>query len=271
MAATNWSPEVLGSDAVMNGSNAEGFVAGIQSGSAVFWDRAGVMTALSGMPSNTYAIANDISGSKEVCGNFIAGDTRRAFWWSQLSGGEELPMPPNLFHSSSNAINDAGFVVGSAHDTEPQPAVSTSWIWTKTGGLQTLPKPSFFSAAKDINNTGLIAGWGRLKGFARGVTWPIFGPAQLLPTPPGSDNAMAVAVNDGGQIVGTTWTGKWNWRSNERAIVWDGALIHDLTTLFNQNSSWMLVSAADINNRGDIVGSGTFNGKATGYLLIRKP
>lgn len=276
MASTNWTPELVEEDSIMAGSNSEGFVVGSKGtgnwpdSHAVMWDQSGVMSTLSGMPAHTSAGANDINKTKTICGSFLNGGDYRAFWWQPVVGGTEIPALGTFSQSFGNGINDAGFIVGHANNSATQPTASSSWIWTKTGGLQELPKPSVFSEATDINNTGLISGWFRTSGFAKPIVWPIFGPAHQLEPFVGYDNAMAAAVNDAALVVGSCWTGKWNKRTKVRAVAWDGSFSYDLTSLFDEDESWALVNANDVNAKGDIAGVGTFNGQATGFLLIKK-
>jgi uncharacterized membrane protein len=276
MAATNWTPEVLDDQAQMIGASANSTVVGIRWTStwpyndAVMWNPEGTLSVLGGLPAHVSANASSINKSSTVCGFYLdsAGGSYHAFSW--LNGvATEIPAFGTLQHAFGRSINDAGFVVGHASDSTTQPTKSSSWIWTKTGSIQELPRLSTFSEAVDINNTGLIAGWYRASGYAKAIVWPIFGPPQELGTIPGSDNAQTSAVTDSGLVVGTAWTGKWNRQSNVRAVAWSGPDKYDLTSLFSIDGM-TLFSATDANFRDDIVGYGSIAGRSIGFLLIKK-
>ena len=72
----------------------------------------------------------------------------------------------------------------------------------------------------------------------------------------------AYDINDSDQVVGYSETPTGN-----HAFVWDQASgMQDLNALITA-SGWVLTSAAAVNNAGDIVGTGLFNGEAHGFLL----
>ncbi len=79
----------------------------------------------------------------------------------------------------------------------------------------------------------------------------------------GGSYSAAFGINDRGKVVGYAYT------SNEsrHAFVWrDGTMI-DLNNLIPANSGWELTDARDINNNGQIVGHGEFNGQTRDFLL----
>lgn len=101
----------------------------------------------------------------------------------------------------------------------------------------------------------------------------------LTPLPPGNlHSTYAVANNNPGQIVGwgelvSQESNNWSLPTNERALLWEGNTLHVLGDLIEPNSGWWLQRANDINNRGEIVGWGTCNGRTRAFLLtlIRVP
>ncbi len=68
----------------------------------------------------------------------------------------------------------------------------------------------------------------------------------------------ARAINDSGQVVGS---------SGVNAFLWQNSTMTDLNTLISTDSGWVLIKATDINEIGQIVGSGMINGENHGFLL----
>ena len=83
----------------------------------------------------------------------------------------------------------------------------------------------------------------------------------------------ALAINSQGQVVGDTFVCD---GSNSRAFLWENGAIVDLNTLVPPGSSLQLVDASNINNRGEIAGTGVPPGvppanvftEGHGFLLI---
>jgi probable HAF family extracellular repeat protein len=75
-----------------------------------------------------------------------------------------------------------------------------------------------------------------------------------LGTLPGDCFSVALALNSGSQIVGQSFSCDF---STARAFIWDNGSMTDLNTFIPPNSSLQLVIAANINDRGEIVGVGT--------------
>ena len=81
----------------------------------------------------------------------------------------------------------------------------------------------------------------------------------------GDNYSVALAINNSGTTVGyskNTSTGV------QRAFVcYDDGAMHDLLPLVNSHTGWTLVTAEAVNASGWIVGFGTKNGMARGFLL----
>jgi probable HAF family extracellular repeat protein len=78
--------------------------------------------------------------------------------------------------------------------------------------------------------------------------------SALLPTPSGGGTFVGAALNNEGQIVGGGY------------IDSDGTL-KLLTSLLNGNSGWTDLNATGINDLGQIVGQGTYNGQQVAFLM----
>ena len=75
--------------------------------------------------------------------------------------------------------------------------------------------------------------------------------------------SIATAINDSGEIVGTSLTADGDYH----AFVDTGTTMVDLNSLLAADSGWTLISAAGVNSNGDIIGMGEFNGNFEGFLL----
>ena len=157
-------------------------------------------------------------------------------------------------------INNAGQVVG------------PFGLYDKTNGLQDI-KPVNMSIlnAKSINENGIIVGaadftygggGGDLHAFIR-TNGSIIDLGTF-----GGAHSCANDINDNNEVVGyATTTGE-----NGRAFYWtDSSGIVDLNILIDSNSGWVLNNAKAINNSGQIVGTGEFNGEGRGFLLSPVP
>lgn len=74
----------------------------------------------------------------------------------------------------------------------------------------------------------------------------------------------ALGINTAGTIVGSASTSS----GIVHAFIWRNGKMKDLNNFLSPNSGWELTSAVSINNKGQIVGRGTFNGQeSSGFLL----
>lgn len=72
----------------------------------------------------------------------------------------------------------------------------------------------------------------------------------------------ATDLNNEGQVVGTAID------SNIlTAALWQDGLLYDLNDLLPSESGWDLESATSINDLGQIVGTGTYDGETEGFLV----
>ncbi len=73
-----------------------------------------------------------------------------------------------------------------------------------------------------------------------------------------------MAINNHGQVVG--WSAISPTSGLNHAVLWEGGDILDLNDL-HDGAGWDLRWANDINDAGQIVGWGRFNGYTRGFLL----
>jgi probable HAF family extracellular repeat protein len=212
---------------------------------------------------NSAALAVNAAGTVVGWANDSADpDQKVAFIWDRAEGMQSLGLD-----GMATAINDAGQVVGQTADGQafvmesPTPLLLTSL----TGR----------SRASAINNAGLVAGWNEIDLHGRGLGHFRAGDAWIwdngtqtdlgvLPFPGIPQHSEAYALNDAGQVVGTSgifvYRGQHPGWLVSRAVLWqpDQGII-DLGTLGDGANS----AAYAINNAGDVVG--TSGGRAFLY------
>jgi probable HAF family extracellular repeat protein len=79
----------------------------------------------------------------------------------------------------------------------------------------------------------------------------------------GGDESGADGIDAGGQVVGWSMTSD----GSEHAFLYDHRGMHDLNELIPAGTGWTLTEAGAIDNAGNIVGIGRFNGQPRGFLL----
>jgi probable HAF family extracellular repeat protein len=139
-------------------------------------------------------------------------------------------------------------------------------------GVSTAAVPDFGgdAEARDINNTGMIVGWAAIPGGGvRAFYHYGTGAATTLPQTIASGasfESYAHAVNDAFQIVGTGVRGG---IAGNIAFLYQypKSRIIDLNDYLAPGSGWKLMFANGINNRGQIVGYGTYYGQGRAFLL----
>lgn len=190
----------------------------------------------------------------------IVGGTGRAF----LRDGDVVTDLGTLGGTGSvaYAINEAGQIVGGA-DVETGDLHAFLWQDGVMQDLGTLGGPS--SVAYDINEQGQVVGVSTVSaGDTRAFLWEN-GVMRSLGTLPGYTSSEAYAINDHGQVVGICRQRKGN-NSVTAPVLWDGDAIIDLRRRLGSNG-WNFNTAVDINNRGQILGTGSFLRKKGTVLL----
>lgn len=170
----------------------------------------------------------------------------------------------NNSYSQALGINNKGQVVGFSSTQGKTHAVL--WQNGTIKDLQTLPGGSS-SLASSINRYGKVVGWSDTSsGMRQAVLWEN-GVIKDLGT--FNNNAtQATDINVRGTVVGYSFSVAGSSDgSSQQAFVWKNGIMRDLNKLLPANSGWELNTARAINNRGQIVGEGKFNGQQRAYLL----
>jgi probable HAF family extracellular repeat protein len=176
--------------------------------------------------------------------------------------------------SGLRKMNSSGQMVGFAAPTDIGYARATLWdspndrnpTYLQTDGWQS-------TYAIDINNSGQILvnlynGVNKSSGIWDGTN------LRMIPNPEGRESFLASAMNNLGQVVGTGLTQQTtNGSGDNHAFLWqdDGTANGTLIDLGSLLQGWYLVSALDINDKGQIVvgaNQSGFDKGATTYLVL---
>ncbi len=245
------------------GNSERDVIAGSGTFHAVSWS-GGVLTPLPDLGHGT-SWANDVNEAGLIVGYAVdPGPLRdRAVTWS---AGSITNVGQTDSHSYNRArgVNDSGGLAGPGWNLfQPNDAIQFDGSsWTSIGGLDS---PFQNSEAFDLNSAGDVVG---LQAFPSGswhaAYWPAGGHGAVdLGLIAGTDLAELTDVNELGQAVGRSYTDV-----NSVAVYTDGTQLVDLNSLLPPGTGAQLWDAAEINERGDIVGSALVGGELHAYLLL---
>jgi probable HAF family extracellular repeat protein len=204
----------------------------------------------------------DINNANEIAGYHIVavGDRNAIFWQNgtrtdlpDLGGDENFAL----------ALNDNTRIVGYV-DTDGAGNGTNTYsaaLWQKDANgnftLATLGTAGFNqSFARDINANGRIVGQ-LTNGAGAALTSTPFlwdNGAFTLLGGLGGTRGDALSINRVGQIVGVSNLAN----GATRASLWRDGQVFDLNTLAVNPTGWVLTQATGINDRGQIIGYGTF-------------
>jgi probable HAF family extracellular repeat protein len=265
------SPQITESTMAMASAiNDLGEIVGFIDGAAVMLAGGGVreLWAFNGWGAMPY----DINNSTLIVGVARANDSNvsRAVMYTRDTGPLDIGTIGGM-NSAAYGINEAGEVVGVSETDDgreeafyfpgwsdpynPDPNAEPRGIGT-LGGLE--------SAAYAINNRHEIAGQAdtaaqRPHAFLYHADSGMLDLGTL-----GGAASKASDINDSGVVVGWAETAE----GARHAFVYDHAhRMRDLNLLLKDGEDWILVEAAAINSRGQIVGRGTVQGASAAFLL----
>ncbi len=151
---------------------------------------------------------------------------------------------PSDTYSYATGLNEHGDVVGTSGSFG---GTTRAFVW-RDGVMHALPGLTGDAGASDVNDAGLVSGYAWEGGATqRAVLWTADGTLTTLDTLGG--HSLASAVNDRGDAVGYSYTPSPG--GSMRAVRWSfgrGPVPVDV-------DGAVLAIAADINDRGRVVGS----------------
>jgi probable HAF family extracellular repeat protein len=123
------------------------------------------------------------------------------------------------------------------------------------GGRMTTPT--------DINDSSQVVGYAQVRSGENHAFLYRAGRLTDLGTLPGGTQSYAYAINNLGQAVGASDSSA----SGQLAVVFDHGEVRDLNRLIPAGAGWLLTEARDINDSGQIVGTGVVDGQVRAFLL----
>jgi probable HAF family extracellular repeat protein len=190
-----------------------------------------------------------------------------SFIWDEKNGMRDLGSLGGTC-AVATGVNNAGIVIGDNVNDEP---IQRAFLWEK-GSIKDLGGTigGNQAGAEGVNQSGQVAGFATLadESLVHATLWRRVGEITDLGTVDQDPCSFASSINSKAQIVGASLPGC-AFDSNTRAFLWEDGSILDLNTLIPPGASLHLQWARDINDRGEIAGSGLdADGNAHDFLLI---
>jgi hypothetical protein len=235
-------------------------------------------TGTSGDASRAYKLNNQgaVVGNADIpndAGDFIPF---HGFIYRETTGLEDMGTFTTAWPQYQNGysiaydINEANVAVGLAGD---QDFAFKPFVWDDLGGMAPLPVNPAYSAgewyAVALNDAGLIAGH-VIAATNQSLPhyWPDRDTAPIqISMPLDYPYGEIYAVNDSDTMVGIMWSEDTD-DAVEHAFIYDPTNgVRDLNDLIDSASGWLLTFAKDINDAGQIVGTGELNGVKRGFVM----
>lgn len=236
-----------------SGTAVGGGRAGADRGALVWRD--GIETRLQGLNGGSSIGAYDINASGLIVGEARGNRGSEPTIWidGQPKGLGYVRTGQN--QGWANAVNSSGVVVGSSSHTEGTDY--RAFVWDAQNGIRQIPGSRVGEGATDINDLGWITSSGDISQAV------LYRDGQRIVL---SDDGSASALNNNGDVVGNDWF------TNEgaRAVIWTGGQTIRLDAAINQ-SGWVLEYAGDINDAGQILTYGYYNGGLEYVVLTPVP
>jgi uncharacterized protein (TIGR03437 family) len=292
--AASFPTGVNDSSAVVGGAVKADLLAGTATAAPFIYDSGAIASApsqiASALPSGVNNAGQVVATSLQVVSssslnlNFLIDS--HAFLYQLPAGTPAELAVPGGGSAAGFGINASGEIVGAGVATSG--SVVTPLVWQNSTTPQTLPLLSGYpnAIATSVNDSGVAAGLAFDIDFtklgANGTAHAVLfdnGKVTDLGVLSGSASSMALGINDSGTVVGfnssqpptfalqlaaffggtsgTTYT----------AFLYSGNKMYDLNSQLVNGTGWQLSFATQINNAGQIAGTGLINGAQHAFLL----
>lgn len=162
--------------------------------------------------------------------------------------------------SAAYDINNSGTVAGTS-DTAS--GAFRGFVWSAATGMTALGTfGGMNSYAMGINDAGAVTGFASLASGYEHAFIDTGGNLTDLGTL-GGGSSFAYGINDSDSVVGYSWLPD----GTDHAFVWIDGTMFDLNSLIPSDSGWVLSQAFGINDAGQIVGTGIFDGQSEAFRL----
>lgn len=241
---------------------------------ATIWN-GGVATNIGTLGSGVSSFAMNINDNGVVAGSSYFGTAgSHAFTWTAGGGlvdyGSFTP-GHSMYYAGFNGINNNGFLVGTGYRLfSPYHAV---WANAGQGSITDLAAPGQFShsMANAVNDAGVVVGYSN-NGSGSEHAGIFTGPGQFTSIDTlGLGASRAFDVNESNWIVGDAF-GEVNGEWVQTAFLYRDGVMIDLSSVLPASSGWSAVTIANgINEQGQIVGVGIYNGQQTAFVMTPVP
>lgn len=264
--------------------NASGAISGLSRNaagntSAVMWKADGTIVEIPSLGGVT-SFAQDISDNGVVVGSsYVSNGGSHAFTWTEAGGIVDygsFNSTDRNYHAGFNAVNDAGKKGGTGYRLFSPFKASIS-LPGQTG-ITDISPPAQFSQGMvlGMNEGGTTVGYQNINGT--GSPHPVIfnedGTLTDLGTL-GLGEGWAQDVNDAGVIVGRVFGfDDLSGEMIQKTFVYMNGEMFDLMDLIPQEgtSGWTkFFEASSINDQGQIVGEGLYNGEITPFVMTVVP
>ncbi len=238
---------------------------------------------------NDNGVAHDINNAGVIVGISSNGTASKPTMWIHDGSNYVAANLGTIVGTPTSsgrawAINEQGVAVGLSGNGNTSQA--TMWQSGTIINLKSLGSGVNFSQAYSLNDrlqvvgasstgqtVGDLIGTTSTTSLTRAFLWEEGTMTELPPfnlyTPENNGattnyHSEAKDINEAGWIVGNSSRIS---GSPAVATLWEDGVPIDLNTVLPAGSGWVLLSAEGINENGDIVGYGTFNGSSRAFLL----
>jgi uncharacterized protein (TIGR03437 family) len=263
----------------INDNNEMTVLRGPETGATAYIYQNGVYTLPSTFPGNSLPVGLNTSG--EISGTRFVSSEPFAFTWN-ANTLSTLPIGNGVTGSLGFGLSSNGIVAG-ALAGGPTDVFAATWASGASPALFTATDNSLGeSVAFAVNSAGTGAGLIFDGGFTTEAAIFSGGSATGIGGYPGALGSMATGINESGVVVGFSVpagidSSKFYQKyfdpaallppqSTGRAFVYIDGTLYDLTALIG-DARWVFSYASGINDAGQIVGTGFYNGAQTAFLL----